>query len=255
MTDAGGPTSDKKLTPIPRSGQPLSKTGRKYALSAVGFVDTLGAKALSDSEVFMNALAYMVDLQKKISLKPHAATWMVRTTYFSDNIGASVVIEDLAPPEQGKAICKLLQLLGAIQLYYLREFSILCRGGVAIGKCFHDDSVIFGPALVEAYILELTAETPRIVVADSAIKLAANCTVPLHVAEPLRSQQGAPSVSLRSIDFMRAGLPGKQTRIQFVARLETAIKKGMEGLDKNASTAEKWLWTSDKLQALKDSLG
>jgi hypothetical protein len=254
MTGAGGPTSDQKLTPIPRSIPPLSKTGRKYALSAVGFVDTLGAKALSDSEVFMNALAYMVDLQRKISHQPQAATQMVRTTYFSDNIGASVVIEELAPAEQGKAVCKLLQLLGAIQLYYLREFGILCRGGVATGKCFHDDSVIFGPALVEAYILELTADTPRIVVTDSVIELAAECAVPLHAAEPLRGQHGAPSVSLRSIDFMRAGLPGKRTRAQFLEQLETAIENGMKGLE-NTSTVEKWKWTSDKLQALKDGLG
>jgi hypothetical protein len=254
MTDSGGPKSDEKLTPIQRSGQPLSKTGRKYGLSVVGFVDTLGAKALSDSEVFMNALAYMVDLQKRIALQPHAASQKIRTTYFSDNIGASVVIEDLPPVEQGKAVCKLLQLLGAIQLYYLREFGILCRGGVATGKCFHDDSVIFGPALVEAYVLELTADTPRIVVTDSVIELAADCAVPFLAAEPLRNQQGAPSVSLRSIDFMRAGLPGKRTRTQFLAKLETAIENGMRGLE-NASTLEKWKWTSHNFQALKDGLG
>lgn len=178
----------------------------------------------------------------------------MRTTYFSDNIGASVVIEDLEAAEQKKAVLKLLRLLGAIQLYYLREFSILCRGGVAIGECFHNDDVIFGPALVEACTLELMAETPRIVVADPVVRLAGDKIVPLYGTEPLRSPRGLPSSSLRSIDFMRAELPGKATRTTFISQLEAAIHKGVAGPG-NSGVAEKWKWTSDKFRALKDELG
>ena len=260
MTDPRDLSPQKKTRQTTNSGQRLSKTGRKYTLSAVGFVDTLGAKALSDSEVFMNALAYMVDLQKRLSLMPHATTG-VRTTYFSDNIGASVIVENLEASEQKRAVCKLLRLLGAIQLYYLREFSILCRGGVAIGQCFHNDNVIFGPALVEAYTLELLAETPRIVVTDGVVALCGDVTVPLHVAEPLRSQKGGPATSVRSIDYLRAELPArspkskKPTRAQvnFMARLEAAIDKGLTDPG-NASAAAKWKWTSEKFQALKGEM-
>jgi hypothetical protein len=201
----------------------------------------------------MNALGYMVDLQKKVALQPRTTTW-VRTTYFSDNIGASVVIEGLGLPAQKRAVLKLLRLLAGIQIKYLREFGILCRGGVAIGQCFHDDNIIFGPALVEAYILELMAETPRIVVTDPVVELAGDVSVPLHVAEPLRAQKGVPASSLRSIDFMRAELPGKQNRMNFVSQLEAAIEEGMKGLQ-DTGTAEKWKWTAEKLRALKDELG
>lgn len=239
-----------KPRPVPTPGKPLRKTGRTYALSAVGFVDTLGAKALSGSAVFMNALAYMVDLQKRISLKPHATT-RVRTTCFSDNIGASVVVEGLGQPEQQKAVLKLLRLLGAIQLYYLREFSILCRGGVALGQCFHNDDVIFGPALVEAYTLELMADTPRIVVADPVVALAGDKVVPLYAAEPLRGDQGAPGGSLRSVDFMRAELPGKPARATYLSQLEAAIHKGLAGPN-SVGVAAKWIWTDDKFRALRD---
>jgi hypothetical protein len=260
MTEPRDLSSQKKSRQVTKSGQRLSKTGRKYTLSAVGFVDTLGAKALSDSEVFMNALAYMVDLQERISLMPHA-TAGVRTTYFSDNIGASVVIEDLEIPEQKKAVCKLLRLLGAIQLYYLREFAILCRGGVAMGQCFHNDNVIFGPALVEAYTLELLAETPRIVVAHGVAALCGDVIVPLHAAEPLRTHKGTLGTLLRSIDFMRAELPTKSSKsvkstpaqVKFMARLEAAIDKGMTDPG-NAGAAAKWKWTSEKFRALKSEL-
>ncbi len=260
MTDPRDLSHQKVSRQITKSGQRLSKTGRKYTLSAVGFVDTLGAKALSDSEVFMNALAYMVDLQERISHMPRATTG-VRTTYFSDNIGASVVVENLEVPERKKAVCKLLRLLGAIQLYYLREFAILCRGGVALGQCFHNGNVIFGPALVEAYTLELLAETPRIVVTDGVVAVCGDVTVPLHAAEPLRSRKGIPGTSLRSIDFMRAELPAKSSKsvkstpaqVKFMAQLEAAIDKGMTDPG-NTSAAEKWKWTSEKFQALKSEL-
>lgn len=242
--------ADKEPRAVPTSGKPLSKTGRKYALSAVGFVDTLGAKALSGSAVFMNALAYMVDLQKRISLKPHTAT-RVRTTYFSDNIGASVVLENLDVPDQKNAVLKLMRLLGGIQLYYLREFGILCRGGVALGQCFHNEDVIFGPALVEAYTLEVMADTPRIVLADPVVKLAGDKVVPLYAAEPLRGDKGTPSSSLRSIDFMRAELPGKPARGTYISQLESAIRKGLTG-QSDPGVTKKWNWTAEKFRALKD---
>ena len=239
--------------PVASSGRPLSETGREYHLSAVGFVDTLGAKALSESEVFMNALAYMVSLQKEISLQPHK-TIAVRTTYFSDNIGASIVIENLDAANQKKAVQKLLRLLAVIQVHYLSRSGILCRGGVAIGDCFHDDNVIFGPALVAAYLLELTAETPRIVVTDAVVDLAGDTTVPLFTAEPLRSQGDGTAELLRSIDFIRAELPSSaKSRNVYIAQLEAMIKTGLADAP-NAGVKQKWQWTSDKVAAVKDEL-
>lgn len=238
--------------PVPSSGA-LSETGREYRLSAVGFVDTLGAKALSESEVFMNALAYMVSLQKEIALQPHK-TIAVRTTYFSDNIGASIAIENLDAADQRKAVLKLLRLLAVIQLHYIGKSGILCRGGVAIGDCFHDDNVIFGPALVDAYTLELTAETPRIVVTDAVVALAGDTTVPLFNAEPLRSLDGRPGQPLRSIDFIRAELPkSAPNRTAYLARLEAAINNGLAATT-NASVKHKWQWASDKLTEVKVEL-
>ncbi|MBU1230249.1 MAG: hypothetical protein KKA55_08065 [Proteobacteria bacterium] len=50
---------------------------------------------------------------------------------------------------------------------------ILCRGGIAIGKVFHTHAAIFGPALVNAYLLESKAAIyPRIIVSRDIVNLA-----------------------------------------------------------------------------------
>jgi len=56
----------------------------------------------------------------------------------------------------------------ALNLLKLRLF---VRGGITIGPTYHDGSVIFGPALINAYEIENgLAIYPRIVVSDAVIK-------------------------------------------------------------------------------------
>ncbi|USQ12956.1 hypothetical protein J2N86_09605 [Legionella lytica] len=50
------------------------------------------------------------------------------------------------------------------------EKEFLIRGGIALGSLYHKDHVIFGPALVESYKLELNeAKFPRILISDKVI--------------------------------------------------------------------------------------
>ena len=80
--------------PFPGDGRPLARGGRTYERCAVGFIDTLGAKAFAGNETFLNALAYMVDLQQRMALAQPGDG--VRTVYFSDNIGTSIPLAGLA---------------------------------------------------------------------------------------------------------------------------------------------------------------
>jgi hypothetical protein len=250
----GSPLQEGRLFPAP--GSRLSRTGRKYHLSAVGFVDTLGAKAFAASEAFMNALAFMVDRQVRINLTRPAEP-PLRMTYFSDNIGASVVIEGLDTTQQQRAVCQVLRLLAGIQVSYLREFAILCRGGVAIGQCFHNENVLFGPALVEAYRLEQTASGPRIALSPGAAALAGGGVVPLLPAEPLINSGGGPVATASAIDFMAAELPPSgPARSTYLAGLADAIAKGTrESAGSGGDVASKWQWTQDRLAALKHDIG
>lgn len=242
VPDDGSLSSER---PFPGPTNPLARAGRSYTYCAVGFVDTLGAKTFADSDTFLNALAYMVDLQNKVAqAQPGDA---VRTVYFSDNIGASIPLTGLDAAGAKRAVCQLLRLLAGIQLYYLRDFGILCRGGVAVGDCFHSQNMIFGPALVEAYQLESSAVSPRIAVSDEVAALAGDDVVALLPPEPLVAD-GRTVGTARAIDFLRAECPTPPTQSRYLAQLRTVIDAGSR--QSGATARAKWHWTARQLAAL-----
>ncbi len=50
----------------------------------------------------------------------------------------------------------------------LLDLGVLVGGGVSFGPLYHDASVVFGPALVEAYHLESDcAKFPRVIGSDA----------------------------------------------------------------------------------------
>ena len=61
---------------------------------------------------------------------------------------------------------------------------ILCRGAISYGKLLHNDRFIFGPALVEAYILESKAANyPRVILDRSIIELAGSARSENHTPD------------------------------------------------------------------------
>ena len=75
---------------------------------------------------------------------------------FSDNIVISTAVKDGNIPYFLRAIA-IMQLMTS-------SLGFLLRGGIAIGDIYHDDEVVFGPALVRAYELKSQiAVYPRIV--------------------------------------------------------------------------------------------
>lgn len=53
----------------------------------------------------------------------------------------------------------------------LLQLGFLCRGGIALGPLYHRESVVFGPALVDAVSLEKEAVFPRILLAPKADRM------------------------------------------------------------------------------------
>lgn len=63
------------------------------------------------------------------------------------------------------------------------EHSILIRGAITIGDLIHDNQILMGPAMVEAYTMESqVAKYPRIIVCDMAKQVWDKCTQILQVA-------------------------------------------------------------------------
>lgn len=55
----------------------------------------------------------------------------------------------------------------------LADKGIMCRGGIAIGQASHTHQQVFGPAVVEAYLMEQRADFPRIVAQKSILQIGA----------------------------------------------------------------------------------
>ena len=64
----------------------------------------------------------------------------------------------------------LLLLTSLLQLRSLEEFGLLIRGGITIGKFYIDENFVWGPALVDGYLLESkVAQYPRVIINSSLI--------------------------------------------------------------------------------------
>lgn len=132
----------------------------------VAFIDILGAtekikenpkeslnivhKAYDDA---LELLSYMYRGELEDLFKPKAKI-------FSDNIVVSVSISN----HKAGAFMTLCAFLALLQTQFLMS-GYLVRGGIASGEFFADDIMVWGDALVKAYIIESEiAIYPRIVV-------------------------------------------------------------------------------------------
>lgn len=82
---------------------------------------------------------------------------------FSDSIVISQKMDKLS------SFSDFIEFIAQMQ-FELMKAGILIRGGIDIVKLYHDDSFIFGEALISAYLLESSSAIfPRIVVSQKAI--------------------------------------------------------------------------------------
>jgi len=135
-----------------------------YENRTVAFFDILGWKEEIDTAG--NDPRHIARLATAVRLfASHVGTANaegVLMTTFSDNV---VVSKPFAPND----VWWLLQGLATTQLG-LASLGFWMRGGVTVGGLFHDDKIVFGPALNRAYYLESkVAKFPRIIV-DECLK-------------------------------------------------------------------------------------
>lgn len=81
-------------------------------------------------------------------------------TQFSDSIVISFPWK-----ENSSDILLAFSAIRYMQVYLIKEFNILMRGGIVIGEVIHDNEILVGPAMIAAYELESKcAVYPRIVI-------------------------------------------------------------------------------------------
>lgn len=156
----------------------------KYEQRIVAFIDILGFKTLlddtldkdgNDNEKSIDAVisAYEAiraiwNLDQKSGYLDTKSSETKKVSIFSDCLVVSFEID-----QPNEVFFTLLEIKWLIMRLIARK--ILCRGAVSLGKFIHTDSYLFGPALVEAYMLESKAAMyPRVILDHSVIEAGSN---------------------------------------------------------------------------------
>lgn len=91
----------------------------------------------------------------------------LRITSFAEMIAISI------PLSEREALDKILKIVSALIRTLLSEFGLTVRGGISVGKLYHDELNVFGPALQKSQKLETEyAIYPRVVAEESDISRA-----------------------------------------------------------------------------------
>lgn len=144
---------------------------------AVAFVDVLGFKELvekaAESNEALNRLSNLVAILEGVVPKLNETVdrsipnhLVPRHNCISDCIILSAPLSD----ENSKSYNGLeVVIMRVIQLtHFFLNAGYLVRGGISVGKVWHTDSNIVGPAYQEAYLLEANGNEPMVVLSDAA---------------------------------------------------------------------------------------
>lgn len=171
------------------SAAELPEPGPRLNQQLVMFLDFLGvsegARNWDVARVtrFIPLLQELADARAPFSIEgksqddgSYKFTATAEISTFSDNVVASYPIVDdeaLSPADQMTMYLAMLSALVATIARKALDLSILVRGGISYGRLYHRDGVVFGPAMVDAYLLESkVANYPRVVIAPAVYKQA-----------------------------------------------------------------------------------
>ena len=138
-----------------------------YEKRIVAFIDILGFKSLIEEtqqpscsadkvENIKTAFSYIYNMLEEHYVDEQVKG--VRYSTFSDCIVFSF------PTRQNDSLFFSLLPLVWLQAELIWKHNILLRGAMTVGDIYHDDKMVFGPAMVEAYELESKKATyPRII--------------------------------------------------------------------------------------------
>jgi hypothetical protein len=146
-------------------------------MRTVAFIDILGFSDLVSRSV--QDTAFLGKLHSALRIVNHQGrAWAAQALAVPGEEGTGAQIREMDFRSQAFSDCIVLSQRGTfgVPLFIsvtqlvmaLLDLGVLVRGGVAIGPLYHDASIVFGPALVEAYHLESRcAKFPRILVSES----------------------------------------------------------------------------------------
>ena len=106
----------------------------------------------------LNGISKGVNYRESVEVSGRMQPSSRRVTQFSD----SIVVSYLKNEPHGSGVSSMLWDVHSLQLELVAS-GILLRGAITSGLLYHDQSLVFGPALNEAVALEKLASYPRVI--------------------------------------------------------------------------------------------
>lgn len=248
-----------------------------YEKRIVAFIDILGFKALvKETQQSIHSQAKITNIKDAFDLiysilKEHYTPEeieKVKCSTFSDCIVLSF------PARQTNSLFFSLLPLIWLQAQLAWNHNILLRGAITVGDIYHENDMVFGPAMIEAYELESTkAIYPRIIL-DPKIEVEYNQWLAELQKEGNSNQIYDLKNELRYTFKYRDGLLSKdsdeyyyvdylekiagemdepENYIKFIDHIENLIHPYLES-GTNESLLRKYVWLYEKLQKIKSSI-
>jgi hypothetical protein len=224
---------------------------------AVAFIDVLGFSNIAESaatnkvalqqlEALVNMLSSAVPLLDATVSASVPDRLIPAHLYISDCIILSAPISD---KEMSGYKGLDMIVMRAIQLsHFFLSAGYLLRGGISVGKVWHTESNIVGPAYQEAYKLEANGHKPYIILSDNALKY-------WHGGSRMCLLDGSTSFVNGLFDYYipDSTQPGviRKTYAQYAVTVESMLASDMK-----ESAKDKWRWfkaflESESIEGLK----
>jgi len=232
-----------------------------YQDRIIAFIDVLGFKNhihrsinKNDNEIKKNTkkiYSLLIDAQKEYNDKKSNYTYNeiksnIRCNHFSDSIVISCSINE------DSGVFHIFSYILFICVSALRK-GFLFRGAITKGKLYHEDNLIFGPALVTAAIMEKElAVFPRIIIENNVILLLKeHLRIHLNKSELFNFNK-----KLFNIDFDGLYYINYINGINYIVGEEVEIKEYFKSLEKyiielkktkmDLKLKSKYLWLKEK---------
>lgn len=224
-------------------GQTLSEPNQ-YSLRYVAFLDVLGFKEIirSNNSEWVKTNIYdearRMDILFKTGLYsrvlPETSYRELEFVFISDSFIISIPTTVERSLEVLIVSCLLLQ-----QFFIKAKRPILLRGGISKGEFYHFKEITFGPALVDAYLLEKNKSIyPRIVI-DEALQVPELCTGKDNFARVCCSvdQDGQ-----QYIDYLKMIVAFQKEDCGDLLRIRDFISNGVRIFAHDERTLDKYKW-------------
>lgn len=167
-------------------------------------------------------------------------------TQFSD-----CIVISFCDKEESGVFWMLLEIQWLLMNLVSRGF--ICRGGISHGKLIHNEKLVFGPALVEAYKMESEAALyPRVILHNSIIKLGGKSKARHHTSETevkyIEEIVSKDADGMYYIDFFEKAMNEfDDPHYEFPAYLQKISELIIEGLKSNSPSIHvKYQWLKEK---------